>query len=63
MNRQQEHAQQEARLIEKRKAERTVEDFIESCQQYKHTVESVQKLIAFHNWDAEQKVQILEALK
>ena len=63
MNRQQEYAQQEAELIAKRNAEQTVEQFIKSVKQYNHSVASVQTLIAFNKWNAEQKAQILEALK
>jgi len=63
MNRQQEYAQQEAELIAKRNAEQTVEQFIESVKQYNHSVASVQTLIVFNKWNAEQKAQILEALK
>ena len=63
MNRQQEYAQQEAELIAKRNAEQTVEQFIESVKQYNHSVASVQTLTAFNKWNAEQKAQILEALK
>jgi len=63
MNRQQEYAQQEAELIAKRNAEQTVEQFIKSVKQYNHSVASVQTLIVFNKWNAEQKAQILEALK
>ena len=63
MNRQQEYAQQEAELIAKRNAEQTVEQFIESVKQYNHSVASVQTLTVFNKWNAEQKAQILEALK
>ena len=63
MNRQQEYAQQEAELIAKRNAEETVEQFIASVKQYNHSVASVQTLIVFNKWNAEQKAQILEALK
>ena len=63
MNRQEEYSQQEARLIEKRKAEQTVEQFIESVKFHNHSVASVQTLIAFRKWNDEQKAQILEALK
>ena len=63
MNRQQEYTQQEAELIAKRNAEETVEQFIASVKQYNHSVASVQTLIVFNKWNAEQKAQILEALK
>lgn len=63
MTRQEEYAEQEARLIQENEARKTVSDFIESVHGYGYTAVTVQELIAFHRLSYEDQKIVLEVLK